>query len=159
MDYEDYENLLEDSEDENDDEDFLLDFTGEDVEDDEDGDDEEEETSRTYRLDLDAGRIIGMTDGLDAVIQATRKAIATPRFDCLIYDDQYGSETASGNLAEGATQAYLETAIEGFIRDALSQDTRILDISEFEIEFEDDSAYISFNIDTIFGSAQIKEVI
>lgn len=158
MDYEDYEELSEDSEDENDEDDYLLDFTGEDVEDDEDGDDEEE-TSRTYRLDLDAGRIIGMTDRLDAVIQAIRKVIATPRFDCLIYDDQYGSETASGNLAEGATQAYLETAIEGFIRDALSQDTRILDIGDFEIEFEDDSTYISFSIDTIFGSAQIEEVI
>jgi len=159
MDYEDYENLPEDSEDEGEEDDYLLDFTGEDFEDDEGEEDEEEESSRTYRLDLDAGRIIGMTDGLDAVIQATRKAIATPRFDCLIYDDQYGSETASGNLAVGATQAYLETAIEGFIRDALSQDTRILEIGEFEFEFRDDSAYISFNIDTIFGSAQIEEVI
>lgn len=147
-----------DSREENGGEDGFLDFTGEEFED-EDGDGDEEETSRTYRLDLENGRIIGMTDGLDAVVQAVRKAISTPRFDCLIYDDQYGSETAGGSFAAGATQAYLETVIEGFVKDALSQDTRILEVGGFTFEFEDDSVYISFNIDTVFGGAQIEEAV
>lgn len=153
---------------ENDDEDsYLIDFTGEDMEDDDDsedetgeGDEDEEETSRTYKLDLDAGRIIGIIDELDAMEQSIRKAIATPRFDCLIYDDQYGSETACADMNVGATEEYRRSAIEGFVRDALSQDTRILEIGDFEIEFADDEAYISVPISTIFGEIQLdKEVI
>lgn len=52
----------------------------------------QEPSSKTYRLDLDKGRISGKIDGLEAVNQAIRKAIITPRFKCLIYDNQYGSE-------------------------------------------------------------------
>lgn len=151
---------------ETDDEDnYLVDFTGDDINDEDDDseddeEDEEEETSRTYRLDLDTGRIIGFVDDLDAVEQAVRKAITTPRFDCLIYDDQYGSETACADMAVGATEEYRRSAIEGFIRDALSQDTRILEVGEFEIEFVDDEAYVSFSVSTIFGEIRLdKEVI
>ena len=44
--------------------------------------DAQEMSSRTYRLDLDAGRIVGFVDNLEAVQQAIRKAIITPRFKC-----------------------------------------------------------------------------
>lgn len=144
---------------------YLVDLTGDDINDEDDDneddeEDEEEETSRTYKLDLDAGRIMGFVDDIDAVEQAIRKAIATPRFDCLIYDDQYGSETACADMAVGATEEYRRSAIEGFIRDALSQDTRILEIGDFEIEFVDDEAYVSFSVSTIFGEIKLdKEVI
>lgn len=144
---------------------YLIDLTGDDINDEDDDneddeEDEEEEISRTYKLDLDAGRIIGFVDDIDAVEQAIRKAIATPRFDCLIYDDQYGSETACADMAVGATEEYRRSAIEGFIRDALSQDTRILEIGDFEIEFVDDEAYVSFSVSTIFGEIKLdKEVI
>lgn len=150
---------------ETDDEDnYLVDLTGDDINDEdadsEDDGDDEEETSRTYRLDLDAGRITGFVDGIDAMEQAVRKAVATPRFDCLIYDDQYGSETACADMASGATEEYRRSAIEGFIRDALSQDTRILEVGEFEIEFVDDEAYVSFSVSTIFGEVQLdREVV
>ncbi len=145
---------------ETDDEDnYLVDLTGDDINDEdddsEDDEDDEEETSRTYKLDLDSGRIIGFVDDLDAVEQAIRKAVATPRFDCLIYDDQYGSETGCADMALGATEEYRRSAIEGFIRDALSQDTRILEVGEFEIEFVDDEAYVSFSVSTIFGEIKL----
>ena len=51
-----------------------------------------EPPSKTYRLDLEEGRILGMVDGQEAVRQAIHKAIITPRWKCLIYDNQYGSE-------------------------------------------------------------------
>ena len=50
----------------------------------------EEKPSLTYRLDLDKGRIVGKVDGMEAVRQAIKKAIITPRFKCLIYDNEYG---------------------------------------------------------------------
>lgn len=41
---------------------------------------EAEKPTRTYRLDLDSGRIIGTIDGIEAVNQAIRKAIITARY-------------------------------------------------------------------------------
>lgn len=118
-----------------------------------------EEPSLTYRLDLDKGRIVGKVDELEAVNQAIRKAIITPRFKCLIYDNQYGSELEDVFITEDATREYIEAAAEGFIKDALLPDTRILDIYNISIEMEEDAAKISFNVDTIFGETEIEEVI
>jgi hypothetical protein len=118
-----------------------------------------EAPSLTYSLDLDRGRISGMVDGLQAVNQAIRKAIITPRFKCLIYDNQYGSEIEDAIITNDATEEYVETAIEGFVIDALKPDTRIIRVYDFTVDFKDDCAYISFKADTIFGETTIEEVI
>ncbi|MBQ9346614.1 MAG: DUF2634 domain-containing protein [Oscillibacter sp.] len=119
----------------------------------------EEKPSLTYRLDLDAGRIVGMVDGLEAVNQAIRKAILTPRFKCLIYDNQYGSEIEDAVLMKKATRAYIRSALEGFIRDCLKPDTRILTVRDVDIGFEEDDVYVTFKADTVFGETEIREVI
>lgn len=119
----------------------------------------EERPSLTYRLDLDAGRIVGKVDGLTAVEQAIRKAIITPRFKCLIYDNQYGSEIEDALIAKDATRDYIEAAAEGFVKDALLPDTRILSVYDFQIELAEDYAHISFKVNTIFGKTEIEEVI
>ena len=112
----------------------------------------EEQPSLTYRLDLENGRIVGRVDKLEAVNQAIRKAIITPRFKCLIYDNQYGSEVEEAIIAKDAVT-------EGFIKDALRPDTRILSIYDFNFEFREDRAYVFFRADTIFGETEIEEVI
>lgn len=122
-------------------------------------DEAEEIPSLTYQLDLDKGRIAGKVDGLKAVEQAIRKAILTPRFKCLIYDNQYGSEIEDAVIAKDATPEYIETAVEGFIIDTLKPDTRILSVSGFSFRLEGDAAYISFKCDTIFGETSVEEVI
>lgn len=119
----------------------------------------EELPSKTYRLDLDEGRITGYVDELEAVNQAIRKAIITPRFKCLIYDDQYGSEIKEAIIADDATREYTEAVMENFIKDALLPDTRILEVYDFIFEFEEDKAFISFKADTIFGETEIEEAI
>ena len=119
----------------------------------------EEQPSLTYRLDLDNGRIVGKVDGLEAVNQAIRKAIITPRFKCLIYDHQYGSEIEEAIISKDATSEYIEAVTEGFIRDALRPDTRILTVYDFQFDFENDKAYVFFRADTIFGETEIEEVI
>lgn len=119
----------------------------------------EERPSLTYRLDLENGRIVGKVDGLEAVNQAIRKAIITPRFKCLIYDNQYGSEIEDAIISKDASREYIEAVTEGFIKDALYPDTRILSVYDFRFEFENDKAYIFFRADTIFGQTEIEEVI
>ena len=119
----------------------------------------QEKPSRTYKLDLEKGRIAGMVDGIEAVQQAIRKAILTPRFKCLIYDNQYGSEIQEAITVQDATPEYTETVIPGFVKDALKPDTRILKVYDFEFEFVADGAYIHFKADTIFGETEFEEVI
>lgn len=118
---------------------------------------EREEPSLTYKLDLDAGRIVGKVDGLEAINQFIRKALITPRFHCLIYDNQYGSEIEEAIIQKDASRDYIEAVTEGFVRDALRPDTRILSIYDFQITFEHDTAFVFFRADTIFGETEIKE--
>lgn len=124
----------------------------------------EEITSRTYAINWEDGRIMGFVDGQEAVRQFIKKALMTPRFKCLIYDSQYGSEIKEVVLQENATREYIETEMQFLVSDALSYDERILDIYNLEIEFQDsypmqDSVLISFDVDTIYGSIPVKEVI
>ena len=119
----------------------------------------EEQPSRTYKLDLDAGRILGFVDGQAAVRQAIRKALITPRWKCLIYDNQYGSEIEDAVTVNDATREYVRSVVPGFVRDCLKPDSRILSVSNFTFEFRDDGAYIGFDADTIFGKISIGEVI
>ena len=121
--------------------------------------DAEERPSKTYKLDLDRGRIAGYVDEQEAVQQAIRKALLTPRFKCLIYDHQYGSEVEEAVTANDATREYIEAAVPEFVRDALRPDTRVLDVYDFTFELKDDKAYIGFVADTIFGKVSIEEVI
>lgn len=118
-----------------------------------------ERPSRTYKLDLDKGRILGMVDGQEAVQQAIRKAIITPRFKCLAYDNQYGSEIKAAVVQKDATPEYAKAVIPDFVRDALRPDTRVLNIYNFNFEFEDDTVHITFDADTIYGTVRIEEVI
>ena len=101
----------------------------------------------------------GRVDKLEAVNQAIRKAIITPRFKCLIYDNQYGSEVEEAIITKDASPEYIEAVVEGFIRDALRPDTRILSIYDFQFEFREDRAYVFFRADTIFGETEIEEMI
>lgn len=120
---------------------------------------EVEKPSLTYRLDLASGRIMGKVDGRQAVEQAILKVLITPRFRCLAYDSQYGSEIIDAIISADATPEYIEASAEGFVRDALKPDTRILAIKDFSLEFEGDSVRVFFHADTIFGEIEIEKVI
>ena len=126
---------------------------------DDDLEDEEFIPSKTYAIDFENGRIAGSIDGIEAVKQAIIKAIITPRFKCLIYTDEYGSEIQEDVIAESADIDYLEAVIPDYIQEALSDDDRILEVGDFEVEIIDDSAYIKFIADTVYGEIEIKEVV
>lgn len=65
-------------------------------------------TSRTYAIDWKNGEIRGFVDGQEAVRQYVLKALITPRFRCLIYDSDYGSEIRDRIISKNVTQDYLE---------------------------------------------------
>ena len=122
---------------------------------------EAEQPSRTYRLDLDRGRIfsLGSADGLEAVEQFIRKTLVTPRFRCLVYDNQYGSELKQMIIAGDATPEFIETEIPRLVRDAILVDSRVLEAIDFVITFENDEVNIEFTAVTALGNIRIAEVI
>ena len=122
---------------------------------------EQEQPSRTYRLDFARGRIFaaGSTDGLDAANQFIKKTLLTPRFRCLIYDNQYGSEIKQTIIAGDVSSEYIETELPRLVKDALLVDSRILDVYDFSLSFDREYARIKFKADTIFGVSVVEEVI
>jgi phage baseplate assembly protein W len=114
--------------------------------------------SKTYKLDLDNGRIIGKVDELEAMNQFIRKALITPRFKCLIYDSQYGSEIREITTTD-ATREFIESEMPRLVEDALTYDPRILKVYDFSFSFKDDSVFLKFSVDTIFGTTEFEGVI
>lgn len=125
---------------------------------------EEIETSRAYYIDWENGRITGFTNGKEAMRQFIKKALLTPRFKCLIYDGQYGSEIKETITDVNITREYIETELPFLIEDALIHDERVLGVKDINIEFGEthpfhDSLMVSFSVDTVFGEISGEEVI
>ena len=120
-----------------------------------------EQPSKTYKLDIERGRIfpVGTCDGLEAANQFIKKTLLTPRFRCLIYDNQYGSEIKQTIIAADATNEYIETEIPRLIKDACLCDSRVLDVYDFSCSFDKEKAHIRFKANTIFGDTVVEEVI
>ena len=113
---------------------------------------EKEQPSLTYKL-------VGKVDGLEAVNQFILKALLTPRFHCLVYDNQYGSEIKDTVTDESATEELIRAEIPRLVEDALLCDGRILKVYDFEFGFNEDSCNVHFTADTIYGTTEVEEVI
>ena len=110
--------------------------------------DETEQPSRTYRLDTGRGRIVGMTDGLDAIRQLVYKTLRTDRYFHEIYTANYGSEAQVNSAA---------IDLERWVREALLQDDRISEVRDFVLVASGDSARVDFTVVSSFGQAAISE--
>jgi len=125
---------------------------------------ESSQPSRTYRYSTDRqgrGRILarGSADGLEAVEQYISKTLRTPRFRCLVYDNQYGSELKNTIIAGDVTPEYIESELPWLVEDALLVDDRIFEVYGFSFSFEHEEAHIRFTAVTVFGETVIEEVI
>ena len=110
---------------------------------------------------MDKGRIEGFVDGLEACQQFIRKALITPRFRCLIYNNQYGSEIKQAITTEDASPAYVAAELPRIVKDAIINDDRIIDVdtSAFTFEFVEDGVYVDFDVQTIYGNLKVQEVL
>lgn len=118
--------------------------------------DEEQIPNRTYKLDIEAGRIVGFVDDDEAVNQAAMKAMKTPRFKCYAYDDQYGSEISQLLGNSEVTREYIEAEMEFLLNDALCADGRFSGIDDLTMEFIGDDARFAFVAYTSLGKMQME---
>lgn len=111
--------------------------------------DERPRSSKTYRLDLESGRIAGFIDELEAVKQFILKSYCTERFKEIIYSKQFGTDW--WEVHKDLNQEILEMELKRILKEAIIYDERIVDITNFSVTFEKDSAYIKETVATIYG--------
>lgn len=110
--------------------------------------------SKTWRIDWDTGRIQGKTDGKEALRQAVQLALQTERFAYLIYSRNYGAELR-GMLGESGRTA--EAELRRLVREALIQDDRIEDVTDFSAGSAGKRGLtLSFTVQTEAGAVPIE---
>lgn len=113
--------------------------------------------SRTYRLDLEQNRLLGETDGLDAVRQAVYLILNVERYQQLIYSWNYGVELRG---LFGMPHTYVIPELERRIREALLQDDRITAVDGFTFQREGKKLLCGFTVHSLFGELNAeKEVV
>lgn len=106
----------------------------------------------TYTWKIEGNRIVGNTDGLEAMEQAIYLILNVERYKHKIYDWDYGVELA--NLF-GKDKAYVYSELKRRIKEALMTDNRITDVTNFEFENPDrDTIHVKFTVHTIFGDIE-----
>lgn len=116
----------------------------------------EEKVTKTYYLDIDKNRINGKCSGITAIKQTIYKILNTERFDYIIYSWNYGIEFK--NLY-GENRNFVIPELERVIKEALQQDDRVIDITNFEFKYEGKSIIVTFNVKTNIGDISIEKVV
>lgn len=105
--------------------------------------------SLTWKLDLEKGRVVGKTDGLEAIKQAVFKVFQTERFWYDIYSFDYGHELT---LLIGSSPVFVKSEAARIIQEALMTDDRIQSVENVKAEIQGDQITIRFTVVTLFGS-------
>ena len=109
--------------------------------------------SKTWRVDPNTGRLAGFTDGVKAMAQAVEIALSIRRFRWQIYTPNAGHEIEVMGYDFAAARVRLTTQI----REALLQDDRITDVTDFTFtETEPGSMLVGFTVRTIFGELKTE---
>lgn len=109
--------------------------------------------SKTYKIDFENGKVAGTIDDFEAIFQFVQKVLSTDKYAYTIYDWYYGNELYT---LVGKPFAFIKAEIPRIIKDALLVDSRINDVTDFEINrLSVDSCEISFNVNSIYGAVDI----
>lgn len=105
--------------------------------------------SKTWKTDPGSGRLVGFCDGLEAVRQTVEIILSVERFHWQIYTHNFGAELSGivGNDFE-----YANSEIRRRVEQALSVDSRITGVSDFEFVQNGETLTCSFVVGTVFGS-------
>lgn len=114
---------------------------------------DEQMPSYTYNINRNTNRISGYIDDKDAIIQAIYLILQTERYESMIYNWYYGVEF-DGLI--GKNKDYVTSELQRVIREALTEDDRIIEVSDFDITYTDDSALIVFLVQTNIGDITIE---
>ncbi len=106
--------------------------------------------NKTYKMQIDDDRVQGtITKDLQAVQQAVYKILNTERYKHVIYSWNYGAEL---NDLFGKPMPYVLPEIPRRITEALTQDDRIVDVTNYDLSYtKDGSVLAKFTVVSIYG--------
>lgn len=111
----------------------------------------EQQPSYTYKLDIDRGRVKGMTDEADALLQAVYLILSVERYQYQIYSYNYGVELID---LIGQPKDYVMSEVKRRITEALTQDDRINSVDGWVFETEKKAVKVTFTIHSIYGEIE-----
>ena len=111
---------------------------------------------KTYRMQVDDDTVSGsLTDSIEAVKQAAYKIINTERYKHVIYSWNYGIELQD---LFGKPVPWCLSEIPRRIREALIQDDRIDDVTDFDITYDKHGNVLTqFIIKSIYGDISAEK--
>ena len=113
--------------------------------------------SKTYKLDIANGRIVGYIDGIGAVRQAVEKILNTERYAYLIYDWFYGFGLEK---YIGLDFSYIEADIKSTLEIALKNDDRIIALTNLDVsQVKLNAMYVKYQVKTTVGNVDGEVVI
>ena len=114
----------------------------------------ERKPSETLRWDIEKDRIIGQTNGLEAVKQMIYTILSVERYEYLIHSNDFGIE-----LAElfGKPVPFVLPELKRRITEALTQDDRIEDVTDFSFETKRGKVFAEFVVHTVFGDVRTEK--
>jgi hypothetical protein len=109
--------------------------------------------SRTFRVAN--GRVVGIIDEYDAMVQAIDKILQTERFVYPIYSENYGNDLED---LVGKDFEYIKVESERMLDEALKADERITDVFVDDVKkIDSNSMLITVSVQTIFGNVDISQ--
>lgn len=113
------------------------------------------EVTRTYKVDTYNKRIVGTTDGIEAIEQAILKNLDTERYSYVIYSPNYAIELVK---YIGKDFDFIKADLQRALEECLLVDNRIYAIANLKIEqIGLDAMTISFDAETAEGVLNIKK--
>lgn len=115
----------------------------------------EKQPNKVYKMNQTEDSVRGFCDELEAMKQAVFRILSTERYQHVIYSWNYGIETID---LYGHPVTYVCPELERRIEEALTQDERILDVSDFEHDTSVKKVvHTTFTVHTIFGNFEAEK--
>ena len=109
--------------------------------------------SKTYYINRNTNGISGYIDDKDAIVQAIYLILSTERYESGIYNWYYGTEFDS---LVGKDRDFVKSELKRRIAEAILEDDRILDVTDFDISFNKDVVNVVFLVETNIGDININ---
>jgi len=107
--------------------------------------------TRTFKLNADTNTVTGFAAGLEAVKQAIYLILHTERYEYLVYSWNYGIELQD---LFGEPISFVLPELKRRITEALTQDSRITGVDDFNFETSKNKVRTTFTVQTIYGEIE-----
>lgn len=109
--------------------------------------------NKTWYVDFDRQLVTSNVTDIAAITQAAKLILATERYEFLIYSDQFGVELID---LFGETMPYAMSEIKRRVTEALTQDDRILEVTNFEFKKTKRGLHAKFTVVADIGRFDLE---